>query len=210
MSSNSTFPFDFNNVSSWNDAVCRALFPRDRSPVNDMGSVWCWNYFTIVMSWTENQFSIIFHTNAIFVSHKWDSTVRENTTRNCDMLSVGSTESLGHWDTTVIGVCKLTVDSFLTKFTLCQRYKIKSLTKVNAWKFRVANIAKNEPFPDRKQRLTKLYLKLISLFSLMTSDDGTEAPLCSNNHKISHNKLIQVLTVIVLSFILVAVWRNMA
>ena len=39
---------------------------------------------------------------------------------------------------------------------------------------------KNDPkwtFPDQKQRLTKLCVKLISLFSLMTSDDGIRAPL---------------------------------
>ena len=69
--------------------------------------------------------------------------------------------------------------------------------------------ASNEPFPDQRQRLIKLFVKLISLFSLMTSYDGTRAPLCSNNHKISHYKLIQLLTLIVLSFTHVTALRNM-
>ena len=68
------------------------------------------NFWT--QSWTENKFSIIFDTDTVFVAHKWDSAVWENTTWDCNMLSFWSTESLGHWDATVIRICQLKIDSW--------------------------------------------------------------------------------------------------
>ena len=90
------------------------LFPEIKSKIG-----FCFPEFLIVdryhfwtQSWTENKFSIIFDTDTVFIAHEWNSAVWENTTWDCNMLSFWSTESLGHWDATVIRICQLKIDSW--------------------------------------------------------------------------------------------------